>query len=106
MKSYVHEFRKWGPVSRCIVHIREAGGFTLIGFENTGEGTSVTNASEDLATEIVAKEGLDPKKCRFFEFYPEYDGDVDEIIYTWDSGKARNPQWSRCCRAEDNPFIE
>ncbi|HPI82750.1 MAG TPA: hypothetical protein PK122_05985 [Candidatus Paceibacterota bacterium] len=106
MKSYFHEFRKWGPVSRCIVHIKKMGDSAWIGFENTGEGTSVTNASEDLATEIVAKEGLDPAKCRFFEFYPEYEGDVDEITYIWDSGKARNPQWKPFVSAEENPFTE
>jgi len=106
MKTYIHKFRKWNFNSSCKVHIKKEGDITFIGFEDIGDGTSVTNASEDIATEIVAKEGLDPEKCRFFEFYPEFGGEVDEISYTWKSGKAISPKWKRFCDADKNPFIE
>jgi len=107
MKSYIHEFRTWGPVSRCRIHIKEVKNQTWIAFENLGDGTSVTNASEQLAKEIISKEGLDPENCRFFEWYSEYDGDLAEITYNWSADKeARHPDWRYFCGAEENPFTE
>lgn len=112
MKKYVHEYKGHGVFfSRCTVHIKEVDNTTYVGFEDMGEGTSVTNASEQIASEIVNREGLDPKKTRFFEWYPYYDGEVSEIIYTWGEDfrtlehKARDPQWKFFCLREDNPFL-
>lgn len=111
MKTYIHEYKGHGVFfSRCKVHIKEEDGITFVGFEDMGEGTSVTNASEQLATEIVEKEGLDFKNTRFFEWYPYYDGEVSEVIYLWgldkqtDKLKAVKPEWKFFCPKEDNPF--
>jgi len=73
-------------------------GDTFICFINIGEGTSVTNASEQLATEIVNNFLLNPGDCRFFETYQEYNYEsFDEIEYTWvEKGshwEASGPQW-------------
>jgi len=58
----------------------------------------VTNASEQLASEIVAKFGYEPELCRFFETYNQYEYDTfDEIIYDWefknDKWEATHPMW-------------
>jgi hypothetical protein len=107
MKDYTHYFSGYGRVpSSCNVYILNfPDGEKWIGFENTGNGTSVTNASEQLATEIVKKELFHPEKCRFFEWYSEYEGDVDEITYTWSNNIASDPVWRRFCNADKNPFI-
>jgi hypothetical protein len=113
MKIYTHNFLGYGHVpSSCEVRIsREEGdGKTWICFVNTGNGTSVTNASEEIATEILDKENLDPQNCRFFEWYPENDhidsdfASVDEITYIWDGKKASYPYWEYFCHISENPF--
>jgi hypothetical protein len=108
MKTYIHEYRGYGiHPSRCKVYIlKDIFGQSWIGFENLGEGTSVTNASEQLATEIVEKEGLDPMKCKFFEWYPEYEGDVSEIAYIWKGPIASHAEWAFYCKAGSNPFLK
>lgn len=99
IKNFIHEYKGFGRVpSKCIVKIISDNNKNLICFEDIGEGTSVTNASEQLATEIVDKFDLNPTNCRFFETYSQYNYDsFDEIIYNWATinGKfiAKNPDW-------------
>ena len=111
MKKFVHEYKGFGiHPSKCKVYIKHEGVLTFVGFEDMGEGTSVTNASEQLATEIVEKEGLNHEKTLFFEWYPYAEGTVSEVSYTWgldkqtDKLKAVKPQWKFFCLKEDNPF--
>ena len=104
MKSFEHDYNWTGWPSKCRVHIKDMGLVTWICFENES-GTSVTNASELLATEIVEKEGLDPNQCRFFEYYPEYEGNVDEVEYEWRDNKAHRATWKHFCKKETNPFL-
>ena len=106
MKTYEHKFKYQAWPSACKVYIKEMDFVTWICFESTQSGTSVTNASEQLATEIVAKENLDPNQCRFFECYPEYEGTVDEITYSWEEGKASRPNWKTFTNKEANPFYQ
>ena len=100
--SYVHEFKGFGNCDcKCRVHIKEVPNprydtTYFVCFEDIGIGTSVTNISEQLATEIVDKHNLDPQNCRFFESYV-YNNEprsLDEIKYTWDGKKASKPDWS------------
>ena len=99
----VHEYKGFGNCeSKCRLYIKEVtnpryGATTFVCFENMGVGTSVTNMSEELATQIVHLYGLDPQTTRFFESY-KYDREprsLDEIEYTWHGNIARRPQWSR-----------
>lgn len=103
LKTFVHNYRGFGNCkSRCRVHIKEVtnpryGDTTFVCFEDMGEGTSVTNFSEELATQMVRNLGLDPEKTRFFESYLNDDGKVrslDEIKYHWDDGRAHTPNWT------------
>lgn len=91
-KTFNHNFKGYGThPSECAVHIIDDNDKKLIVFEDLDKGTSVTNASEQLATEIVSLEGLDFTKCKFFETYVE--GLFDEVTYTWNNGEAKNPVW-------------
>lgn len=106
MKTFIHEYKGFGiHPSRCKVYIKKVGISTWVGFENLGEGTSVTNSSEQLATEICEKEELNPISCKFFEWYPEYEGEVSEIAYRWKGPIACQPEWEFYCNADENPFI-
>ena len=106
MKLYIHNYQGYGVhPSKCRVHIKNVGITTWIGFENLGYGTSVTNASEQIASGIVQRELLDPASCKFFEWYPEYEGTVDEVSYRWNGPEASNPEWKHFCEASENPFL-
>ncbi len=85
-KEFFHDFLGFGNVrSQCkVTIITDKKDKHLILFEDLGLGTSVTNASEMLAQQIVNTQSLDPVDCRFFETYKEYGYDTfDEIIYDW-----------------------
>lgn len=96
METFVHEIRGFGiHPSRCKVYVQLVGGITYFCFEDIGIGTSVTNASEQLATEMVEKYGVSPIYARFFETYsyPREKRTLDEIEYVWIGNKAGNPRW-------------
>lgn len=99
IEEFIHEFRGYNVhPSKCMVRKYTDDGDTLICFIDLGVGTSVTNASEQLAQEIVNKYDLRPEDCRFFETYQQYDYDsFDEIEYDWwpdiNHWEARSPKW-------------
>lgn len=105
MKTYIHEYLGFGShKSKCKVYIKEEEKI-LIGFEDLNVGTSVTNASEQLATEIIKKENFNPKNIIFYEWYPQYDAEVSEIKYIWNENNiASNATWRFHCYEKDNPF--
>lgn len=92
-KRFIHSFKAIVP-SSVRVRIFSDDGENFILFEDINDGTSVTNASEQLASEIVEREGFNPGDCRFFETYSQYNYDsIDEIEYTWKGNVARQPRW-------------
>lgn len=97
MEVFQHNYTTIHP-SKCMVYVKKVsnpryGDTTFVCFEDLGVGTSVTNASEQLATEIVEKLSLEPEKTRFFETYDKKI--LDEISYSWLDYKASSPKWSR-----------
>jgi hypothetical protein len=97
--EFVHVFKGFGRVpSSCLVKMLSDDGETMICFIDLNDGTSVTNASEQLASEIVNEYNLDPYDCRFFETYQQYNYDsFDEIEYRWtdkhNKWEAKEPEW-------------
>lgn len=97
MEVFQHEYEGFGThPSKCMIYIKKVtnprySDTMFVCFEDLGEGTSVTNASEQLATEIVKKMGLDPENTRFFETYDRQQ--LDEITYSWKDLEASNPKW-------------
>ena len=91
-KEFMHPFKSWNNIlTTCLVKMWSDDGETFICFINLGNGVSVTNASEQLATEITNEYNLDPRECRFFETYQEYNYDnFDEIEYVWEQSKTEN----------------
>jgi hypothetical protein len=105
-----------GTRSRCNVLIFSDDGEHFILFENLGIGTSVTNMSELLATQIVAKMRFNPIDCRFFETYKEYDHETfDEIEYIWSKSfdvernyfmEAKHAKWKPAPKYIREMFLE
>ena len=96
-QEFNHKYLGFGRVpSECVVKMFNDDGEAYICFIDIGKGTSVTNASEQLASEIVNQFSLAPDDCQFFEVY-EYNDSFDEIEYTWTSKggvwKADGPEW-------------
>lgn len=60
-------------------------------------GMSVTNAAEDIATQLVAQYGLDVDRLVWIEhyWYPDEGHSFDQVRFTWDNGKASQPRWRR-----------
>ncbi len=96
-----HKFKGFGWAdSEIRVTIYVYQGYNLVIFQDLGRGTSVTNASEQLATEVGRLKSLDPLKTVWLECYPYYGGDydVDQITYLYDPSEDRytNPEWKPC----------
>ena len=104
--EFLHDFKGFGRVpSKCRVLIEANNLNYYICFQDLGNGTSVTNASEQLATEIVDKMDFEPDDCRFFETYSQYNNDTfDEITYEWDlrlgKWEAKKPNWTPISKEE------
>jgi hypothetical protein len=95
METILHQFKGFHKCdSECFIHIDDSNPEKiLICFEDIDKGTSVTNFSEQLATEIIALKGYDPEKCRFFEYYGKILKEYSRIDYEWHGKVASEPNW-------------
>lgn len=88
MERYRLEFKaENGYPSACKITIHRP--IQLVVAEETGEGQSVTNACEVIATEVVKRYGLDPERMLFIEHYPaeqrpRYGESFDLVRFRWD----------------------
>src|SRR5690349_3816844 len=73
-------------------------------------GTSVTNASEYIAAELVKTQLVRPHDL-FVEHYPpgksdfEHEDTYDVITYSWAGNVARSPKWKRIKNEEFDKLI-
>ena len=106
METFIHEYKGFGGCeSRCKVYMVSDSPLTHFCFEELDDnyGTSVTNMSEYLATQMIQIFNLKPYECFFYETYPHSgkDRSFDEIKYIWiiDESpkstilKATKPHW-------------
>ena len=86
--------------SKCLVEIRNTRTESFITFVDIDEGTSVTNASEQLANELRGR--ARHANIRFFERYDwgkrgyigqQFGKTIDEIRYQETNGKLHSPSW-------------
>jgi hypothetical protein len=93
-------------ISRCRLRIYTQDGRHAVVLTEIAEnqGMSITNAAEDLATEIRLVYGLNPSTTAWIEHYTpdsyrERSGRAetfDLVTFTWDNaGAARYPKWRR-----------
>ncbi|MVM28397.1 hypothetical protein GO755_00020 [Spirosoma sp. HMF4905] len=73
---------------------------------------SVTNAAEQIATEVVRQYGLDPRRMLFVEHYPESyrpksEGEsYDLVTFTWGKYGAYSPTWRYMPANEFNEILD
>ena len=97
MEQYRLEFKaENGYPSACNITIHRA--IQLVVAEETGEGQSVTNACEFIATEVVKRYDVDPERMLFIEHYPAaqrptYGESFDLVTFRWDGKRFWNPDW-------------
>ena len=113
-EQFYYPFIGYGGISsRCLVKIFSDDGQHMICFEDIGEGTSVTNVSEELASDIVNKMDYNPSDCKFFESYKDAQynyNSLDEIEYNWEytyksKWVASNPNWAPAAEDIEKLFI-
>lgn len=122
---FIHKYEGFGKCkSRCKVYMVFIDGITHFCFEELDDntGTSVTNMSEYLATQMVKKFCLEPYNCKFYETYPHNDisyknlknnkRSFDEINYLWELNMvdkmywmAAHPHWKSSDKREIFDFI-
>lgn len=110
MEQYRLEFKASnGYPSACQVTLYRD--IQLVVVSETGEGMSVTNAAERIATEVVKLYGLDPKRMLFVEHYPEsqrpkpYGESYDLVTFTWGKYGAYSPTWRHLPPSEFNEIL-
>lgn len=98
MEQYRLEFKASnGYTSSCDLAIYREIQLVLV--SETGEGMSITNAAETIATEVVKRFGLDPKRMLFVEHYSNeqrpmpYGESYDLVTFTWGKYGAYSPNW-------------
>ena len=72
ISGFSHRTNSDGFDSTCRVRIfsEEDGSRNVVVYEETGNGRSVTNAAETIATKVCNHFSLDPEKTTFIEYYP------------------------------------
>lgn len=110
-RELVFDFLGYGiHPSRCHLKIVEHEGLATVTLTELMDnpGTAVTNAIEDLATEVFRQflTGYALENIRWIEHYPErrfgkemVEESFDEVTLTWDGRKFRSPQWKRMRKA-------
>lgn len=98
-KEFNHHFLGYGlHDTEIVVHYFKSSEKNIIVAEDLGKGTSVTNAIEQIATEVIKKLDIDPRKTIFIECYPYYaEWELDSVELTYDSMSKEysNPVWFR-----------
>ena len=109
-ETFVHAFH-WldRPFeSKCkidLIRFNSGKGIIIMSEMEENEGTSITNASEQIATEIVKKYFLPVEDFKFIETYPyhwkEQGIEFDEVKYNWNGKDFEHPHWRRIKKDED-----
>lgn len=87
-----------GVESACRLLINNS----IVVASDVDEGSSVTNAAEEIATLVVSQFKISPDRLVWIEHYPgdsEQDETLDLVQFNWGGGKFSEPRWTRITRA-------
>ena len=91
-----------GSHAKCLAFVARYPEYDYIRVTDIGEGTSVTNMAESLATELVQRYGLRSHPLVWMEHYPVRGLERDPMPATWDlvafdwkGNVATHPKWRR-----------
>jgi hypothetical protein len=96
--EFEHSFLGFGNCqSKCNVKVWKSGDKRLVVLSDMGKGTSVTNAAEQIITELYNSKlkNLPKDNLIFAETYPyvEEDQTFDQIIPEWDGNSVKRVSW-------------
>ena len=97
-----------GAHCRLRIYDNDAGAVVILSELADNTGISVTNAAEELATEIARLHRLTPDTTTWIEHYDrnsyrhadDMQETFDDITFTWRNGAAHAPQWTRLTATE------
>ncbi len=95
---FTHHFKGFGiHKSECLIEIWFLEKYCIVLFTDTGKGTSVTNASEQIITEVYEQAELNlmytREQCLFAETYDKVKDGIDIIIPEWKNGICVDVEW-------------
>lgn len=97
LKEGSHDFKGYGiHDSKINYHIYQTDDAKVVVLIDLGKGTSVTNAAEQLATELTVAENLNHKEVKWMELYPYYNHSAAWIDFKYDemSEEYSSPDWT------------
>jgi hypothetical protein len=99
----------------CLIRVYELGSRVVVIATDLDEGPSVTNAAEEIATQIVEQFNIDPERLIWVEHYPRKDTrakpgtalgeEYDFVVFEWDGDHFRNPDWTYSNRLEIEELV-
>jgi hypothetical protein len=95
--TFDYEYRQFGilvaKVRVSIIDLPNGDDFVLL--RNTEKGKPVSKVSEQVASGIRDRLGLDPQNTQWGENYLEYGKRIDIVTYTWNrtTKKYSSPKW-------------
>lgn len=103
----INEMRKHFPYagfhgceSWCNLQITGSAKLALVVMEEADDnpGTSITNRSEKIASQIVSTFDMHPHRCIFVEHYLPHPhrvlAEYKIVTYSWHVGDASTPEWT------------
>jgi hypothetical protein len=114
-EMYFHfkdELRRSGA---CRIRIYDVGHRVVVIATDLDEGPSVTNAAEEIATQVVAQFGIDVERLVWVEHYRRLDTrarpgtalgeEYDLVIFEWDGEHFTHPDWTYSNRQEIEELV-
>lgn len=95
--SFIHKFLGFRiHKSECKVEIWKLTDRCIVLFTDTNKGTSVTNASEQIITEIYNQYLIHDyrrEQCLFAETYDKVKEGIDVILPEWNGNSCESVEW-------------
>lgn len=107
--DFIHPFKGFGVHKSTVqVQVWWVSQYAIVLLTDTGKGTSVTNAAEQIIEEIYAKylAAFLVQNCFFMETYSKSEG-IDLILPSWTSRKSVSyVQWKHIGKIVDPKIIK
>lgn len=100
----------------CRIRIYQIPRKTVVIATDLASGPSVTNAAEEIATQVAQKYAIDPASLTWIEHYQRPDRrakpgepkgeEFDLVTFTWDGTRFVEPQWSYTTQQKVEEMID
>lgn len=108
VKKLRHEFKSLNSekTSACHLYLLKVGKVHYFGFEDIGEGISISEAITDLCQSILKDYDLPLEDAFFFKWYTNnMEKGVEWIEFQQDDNHLHSPSIKKYCKYHQNPFF-